>query len=75
MPTFGDLKKWNNRVVTNLLYFQTNYFILFLILFLLASSFQSQEVVQGVTAVSIALAVAFLAMTQHDQIKPVNNLY
>lgn len=33
-PNFGDFEKWGNRVVNNLLYYQTNYFaiIIFIIL-------------------------------------------
>ncbi|XP_035996157.1 PRA1 family protein 3-like [Fundulus heteroclitus] len=27
-PEFGDLSKWNNRVISNLMYYQTNYFVL-----------------------------------------------
>ncbi|KAK1149122.1 PRA1 family protein 3-like [Acipenser oxyrinchus oxyrinchus] len=30
-PDFGDLTKWNNRVVSNLLYYQTNYLALAII--------------------------------------------
>lgn len=26
-PTFNDLKRFNNRVTSNLLYYQTNYFV------------------------------------------------
>uniref|UniRef100_A0A3Q3X0B8 PRA1 family protein n=1 Tax=Mola mola TaxID=94237 RepID=A0A3Q3X0B8_MOLML len=33
-PEFGDLTKWNNRVISNLLYYQTNYFLVALVVFL-----------------------------------------
>lgn len=33
-PEFGDLTKWNNRVISNLLYYQTNYFVVALVVFL-----------------------------------------
>lgn len=26
-PPFNDLKRFNNRVISNLLYYQTNYFV------------------------------------------------
>lgn len=35
IPNFKDLEKWNNRVVNNLIYYQTNYFILASIIFIL----------------------------------------
>ncbi|XP_029013347.1 PRA1 family protein 3 [Betta splendens] len=34
-PEFGDLAKWNNRVISNLLYYQTNYFAVTLVVFLI----------------------------------------
>ncbi|KAG2471429.1 PRAF3 protein, partial [Polypterus senegalus] len=33
-PDFGDMAKWNNRVVSNLLYYQTNYLVASLVVFL-----------------------------------------
>lgn len=35
IPNFGDLEKWNNRVVQNLLYYQTNYFLTYIIILIL----------------------------------------
>uniref|UniRef100_A0A3Q3JA27 PRA1 family protein n=1 Tax=Monopterus albus TaxID=43700 RepID=A0A3Q3JA27_MONAL len=34
-PEFGDLAKWNNRVISNLLYYQTNYFAVALVVFVI----------------------------------------
>lgn len=34
-PEFGDLTKWNNRVISNLMYYQTNYFGVILVVFLI----------------------------------------
>ncbi|XP_042265002.1 PRA1 family protein 3-like [Thunnus albacares] len=34
-PEFGDLTKWNNRVISNLLYYQTNYFAVAVVVFLI----------------------------------------
>lgn len=33
IPTIGDLEKWGNRVTSNLMYYQTNYFLLSLLIF------------------------------------------
>lgn len=35
VPNFKDLDKWANRVCSNLLYYQTNYFFMALVVFLL----------------------------------------
>ncbi|KAM6982386.1 PRA1 family protein 3-like [Tautogolabrus adspersus] len=34
-PEFRDLTKWNNRVISNLLYYQTNYFAVALVVFII----------------------------------------
>ena len=34
-PDFGDLTKWNDRVINNLLYYQTNYFSVAMVVFLI----------------------------------------
>lgn len=34
-PTFSDLKRFNNRVTSNLLYYQTNYLAISAVIFLL----------------------------------------
>ena len=35
LPTFNDPAKWSNRIINNLLYYQSNYFVLAILLFLL----------------------------------------
>jgi hypothetical protein len=35
MPNIKDLEKWGNRVMNNLLYYQTNYFIVYIFIFML----------------------------------------
>ncbi|XP_033943283.1 PRA1 family protein 3-like [Pseudochaenichthys georgianus] len=34
-PEFGDVTKWNNRVISNLMYYQTNYFAAAVVVFLI----------------------------------------
>lgn len=34
VPNFGDLDKWARRVKGNLVYYQTNYFLMAIIIFL-----------------------------------------
>ena len=35
IPNFKDPDKWSNRVIQNLMYYQTNYFLLAVIIFLI----------------------------------------
>ncbi|KAI1714541.1 PRA1 family protein domain-containing protein [Ditylenchus destructor] len=69
VPQYNDMKKFKNRIITNLLYFQTNYFILFFALFLLLSAFQSQNVLLGLTALVVTAAVFFFSFTPYEQVK------
>lgn len=34
-PEFSDLTKWNNRVISNLMYYQTNYFAVAVVVFVI----------------------------------------
>lgn len=34
LPNYRDLEKWGNRVVQNLLYYQTNYFLMAIVMIL-----------------------------------------
>lgn len=37
LPNFSDIEKWGNRVTNNFLYYQTNYFLMALMIFLLVA--------------------------------------
>lgn len=42
LPPTRDFPKWNNRIIANLLYYQTNYFTFMGICILLATLFSAQ---------------------------------
>lgn len=58
VPNFGDFEKWGNRVVKNLLYYQTNYFILSAIELIIIALVQPMKVVLGF----VAIAAVFFAL-------------
>jgi uncharacterized membrane protein len=58
LPNFGDFEKWGNRVVKNLLYYQTNYFILAAIELIIIGLVQPVKIVLGV----VAIAAVFYAL-------------
>lgn len=58
VPNFSDFEKWGNRVVKNLLYYQTNYFILAAIELIIIGLVQPTKVVLGF----VALAAVFYAI-------------
>ncbi|XP_053499456.1 ADP-ribosylation factor-like 6 interacting protein 5b [Ictalurus furcatus] len=52
-PDIKDLTKWNNRVISNLLYFQTNYFAVVIVVFLLVGFMNPLGMILGSVVVSL----------------------
>lgn len=57
LPNFQDFEKWGNRVVKNLLYYQTNYFLMGAAVFLLIGLIHPYKVVLGVSIIMALLYV------------------
>lgn len=58
IPNLSDFEKWGNRVVKNLLYYQTNYFILAAIELIIIGLVQPVKIVLGI----VSLAAVFYAL-------------
>ncbi|XP_060595348.1 PRA1 family protein 3-like [Ruditapes philippinarum] len=54
IPNVKDPEKWANRVLNNLLYYQTNYFLTALLVFLLIGIVHPVQMVCGFIAISVA---------------------
>lgn len=65
LPPYNDLPRWNNRIISNLLYYQTNYFTFFAILFVLQSFFNSQDLALGLSAIVVVAAVVSFAISDN----------
>jgi len=52
LPSFGDFEKWGNRIVKNLLYYQTNYFILSAVELIIIGLVQPQKIFLGLIAIT-----------------------
>uniref|UniRef100_A0A0K8WG37 PRA1 family protein n=1 Tax=Bactrocera latifrons TaxID=174628 RepID=A0A0K8WG37_BACLA len=59
IPNLKDVEKWGNRVVKNLLYYQTNYFLLFLVIYGLMILLNPHKIVCGVTVQALITVVFF----------------
>ncbi|XP_011307157.1 PRA1 family protein 3 [Fopius arisanus] len=57
IPNFKDLDKWNNRVVQNLLYYQTNYFFMAIVIFLIVGLIHPGKMLLGMIAMAVVLAI------------------
>lgn len=55
-PEFGDLAKWNNRVISNLMYYQTNYFAVALVVFLIVGFMNPFGMFLGGAVVTLVFA-------------------
>lgn len=54
IPDFNKEDRWFNRIVSNLLYYQTNYFLCALGIFFLVGFFHPQEMLAGISTMVIA---------------------
>ncbi|KAH8246527.1 hypothetical protein KR038_011304 [Drosophila bunnanda] len=57
LPNLKDFEKWGNRVVKNLLYYQTNYFLLFLAIYVVMVIFNPAKIISGLLVQALIIAV------------------
>ncbi|XP_057323610.1 PRA1 family protein 3 isoform X1 [Microplitis mediator] len=57
IPNLKDLDKWGNRVVNNLLYYQTNYFFMSVVIFLIVGIIHPGKMLLGMLSMAIVLAI------------------
>ncbi|KAM3725837.1 PRA1 family protein [Dirofilaria immitis] len=63
IPPFRDLPKWNNRMLSNLLYYQTNYFAFMSLIILICASVQLRDVFIGLVAIISVAAVLIFSLS------------
>lgn len=71
LPNLQDMDKWGNRVYKNLLYYQTNYFLLFIMIYTLMAVLNPVKIICGlvVQAALIAIGLHFFADTPNKKKK------
>ncbi|XP_061546388.1 ADP-ribosylation factor-like 6 interacting protein 5b isoform X2 [Phycodurus eques] len=52
-PEFGDVARWNNRMISNLMYYQTNYFAAAVVVFLIVGFLNPLGMFLGGTVVTL----------------------
>lgn len=67
MPNFQDLDKWGNRVTKNFLYYQTNYFVMAVIVSLLFVLHNPLLTISGICA--FVIIIAALVVINPNQIQ------
>ncbi|XP_007560833.1 PREDICTED: PRA1 family protein 3 [Poecilia mexicana] len=68
-PEFRDLTKWNNKVISNLMYYQTNYFVVALVVFLIVGFLNPFGMFLGGAVVSLVFAGSVWAGENKPTIK------
>ncbi|XP_078048527.1 PRA1 family protein Jwa [Augochlora pura] len=69
LPNFNDFEKWGNRVVNNLIYYQTNYLYMSLSIMLVAGFLHPKELVLGVLSIGIMYIFVFTEQQTLCQIR------
>lgn len=57
IPNLRDFEKWGNRVVKNLLYYQTNYFLMFLAIYGVMIIFNPVKIICGLSVQAMIIAI------------------
>lgn len=70
MPNVQDLDKWGNRVTKNLLYYQTNYFVMAIIVSLLFVLYNPLLTISGLCAFVIIIAAVVVINPNQIQGQP-----
>lgn len=60
VPTVQDLDKWGNRVTKNFLYYQTNYFVMGIIVSALFTFCNPVQTILGLSAIAIVIAAVIV---------------
>ena len=53
LPEFNNLERWFNRIVNNLLYYQTNYFLSAILIFLVLGFLHPSKMILGITTLAV----------------------
>ncbi|XP_077539683.1 PRA1 family protein Jwa isoform X2 [Haemaphysalis longicornis] len=81
LPNVKDWDKWGNRVINNLLYYQSNYFVLAILVFLAVGILHPSKMLCGMLAVAVAFALFYYitnsrrAATQFKRDHPVLSVF
>lgn len=60
VPNIKDMEKWGNRVCSNLLYYQSNYFLLAIIIFIIVGVIHPTKMASGFLVTAAILLIIYL---------------
>ncbi|ESO02927.1 hypothetical protein HELRODRAFT_81043 [Helobdella robusta] len=68
-PNFRNIDKWTNRIINNLLYFQTNYFVMALIIFTLIGIYHPVDMIVGCLTLAGAITIFITISNMKQELK------
>jgi len=68
LPDLQNPEKWVNRIVNNLLYYQSNYFLSGLIIFSLVTLGNPHHMLYGIIAMSLVFGLMYYSASNHHQV-------
>jgi len=69
LPPYNDLNKWSHRITSNLLYYQTNYFLIIMTMFFFVSLLHPRDMLLGFVCICLAFAVfAYATSSNNDAV-------
>jgi len=66
LPNLKRFEKWNYRIEQNLTYYQSNYFLLFLLIFIFYWNFHPLEVIIGMASAGICYGIQQIDVNRHS---------
>lgn len=75
IPDFNDPGKWSNRIVNNLLYYQTNYFLSAIIIFLLITFLNPGEMILGIITMASIFGLLYYLSFNQVQVKNIKKAH
>jgi len=69
VPDINNPEKWFNRIVNNLLYYQTNYFLSALVIFLLIAFLNPGKMILGILTMALIFGLLYYMSNKQVQVK------
>lgn len=69
VPDTSNLERWANRVVANLLYYQTNYLLSAALIFTLVTYMHPQDMALGMVTVGVLFGISFYLQKQKHEVR------
>ncbi|XP_053973183.1 PRA1 family protein 3 [Hylaeus anthracinus] len=66
LPNFTDFEKWGNRVVNNLIYYQTNYLYMSITIILLVGSMNPSKMFLGLLAMAVVWGLCLFVFAENE---------